>query len=153
MVSIRYSIIAASVIVQAACDSSSLVSPRSNDTRAVLSPTHTLEGPSVIRRPADSNHVETGRVVLRGTRMATGCDYSYEHTLRPARGAKVKVTVWIAEYDPTTCDFVIATGRHIRRTIVGITSEASRPDTAYAAQGQPATGAMVLSIRRPGSGS
>lgn len=60
----------------------------------------------------------------------------YEHTLRPPLGTAVKVTGWIAEYDPTTCDFVIATGRNVGPATLGMTNDASRPDMARALEGQ-----------------
>ena len=65
-------------------------------------------------------------MVLQGTRLANGCDYSYEHTMRSGG----KVTGWMAEYDPTTCEFVIATGRYVGPAISGLRSVTSSRDSA-----------------------
>jgi hypothetical protein len=145
MASMRYTILALSILGQTACDSAP-VSPRANDNGALAPITRTLQGPNVVRRPPDRYHEDTARIVLRGTRMANGCDYSYEHTMHD----KGVVTGWIAEYDPTTCDFVIALGRYTGPAQLDMTGEASLRDTAYAAQGELTNTRTDVSHGSPG---
>ncbi|MCC6930823.1 MAG: hypothetical protein IT359_17665 [Gemmatimonadaceae bacterium] len=88
---------------QAACEGPPL-SPTEQSNRASPGQTRTLNGSSVVRvdRPG---FAEAERIVLHGTRLPSGCDYSFEHSLQSG-----KVTGGIVEYDTATCDFVVAVG-------------------------------------------
>ena len=124
MIRIRVGIAAVMIVAQSACDGRPFSpAPAASDEMARVN--GTLSGPAVVRLSPGPEYEETDRVALRGTRRPSGCDYSYEHVMRSSG----KVVGWTAEYDPTTCDFVIATGRYTGPATSGPSSFTSPRDS------------------------